>query len=169
MAASSAITTNVLENEWYESFDRVGLSYGPLFRALSHIEGGSNSKVAKANISLCLDTVAESRYMYHPAVLDAFLQLSIVAGHSNMPHRLKRRFLPVSFERITIRPPCPPDKERPARLTATGLLNGTRALKSDLFMIGASNHTLAEIGNATLLASDRPLRLLSEIDQTLLQ
>ena len=93
--------------------------------------------------------------MYHPAILDAFLQLSIVAAHSNMPHRLKRRFLPVSFERFTIRPPCPADKETPARATAIGAFNGTRALNADLFMTGASNNTLIETGKATLLASDQ--------------
>ena len=135
----------------------MGLSYGPLFRTLSHIEEGNNSNVAKARVNLWLESLAdggESRYMYHPAVLDAFLQLSIIAGHSNMPHRLQRRFLPVSFDRITIRPSFPPDRERPAQVSATSALNGTRALNADLSMMGASNNTLIKIAKATLLASD---------------
>ena len=39
-------------------------------------------------------------------------------------------------------------------MSATGALNGIRALNADLIIIDVSNNTLIEIGKATLLALD---------------
>ena len=145
-------------SEWYEKFASMGLCYGPLFRGLFHIEAPSNTKYASARLSLRPHSGfdgEESRYIIHPAVFDAFLQLSIIAPHSGKAHRLRRKYLPVSFERVIVRRPCLEDFQVPVRLISAGSVSGVRGLTADLQMTDANDKVLVDIENAQLLASDQ--------------
>ena len=109
--------------------------------------------VSEANVHLNLGfTPAESRYVIHPAALDALSQFSIIASHSSFSSKLKRSFMPVSIEKIAIRPPSRHDMETPALLEAIGKTNGAGRLAADLWMMGASNKPLVHVRNLQLVA-----------------
>ena len=96
----------------------------------------------------------ESRYVYHPAVLDNLLQLSLIAAHCNLPHQLSKRYLPYSFGSIILQSPLESDLSAPFQIVASGDLHGVRGLMSDITMTGASGRTLVYIKEAFFLASD---------------
>lgn len=73
---------------------------------------------------------------------------------------MQKRYLPVSFERVTVRQPCQQDLESPAQLASAGTQSGVRGLTADLRMNGASKRILVDVEKARLLASDQgPLGL----------
>lgn len=154
------LKTAVSISPWYDSFARTGLNYGPIFQGLSHIKASGNDCTAEANVQLVpAQTISssESRYIVHPAALDACLQLSIVASHSCMACRLQKRYLPVSLDRITVQQPLQVDLETPALGVSTGNLRGVRGLLLDLTVIGASKRVLVDIKGLLLLAPEQGL------------
>ena len=95
---------------------------------------------------------AESRYVVHPTILDATLQLSIVASHNGIPGRLKRQFIPFSIESLTISKPSKEDIDEPAIIEALANSEGDRRLVADLRMTSASDRPLVGLKNLQLVA-----------------
>lgn len=79
----------------FRKFQEVGLDYGPAFRGLKRMWIGKGEAVGR--VELCKEQAAEtSRYVVHPALLDACLQSIIgVMGPSS-----SKLYLPVQVERI---------------------------------------------------------------------
>lgn len=100
-------------------------------------------------------TNGESRYVVHPAALDAAMQLSIVASHSSTATRFKKAFMPVAMESIKVWPKAANATNEPAHSIAKGALKGIRGLSADLTLIGAEEMTILEAKNILLIASDQ--------------
>ena len=67
--------------DWYDQFHGVGLRFGPRFRRLTHIHATTKRQVIEADLRLDdHKSTDESRYILHPAILDAALQISIIAS-----------------------------------------------------------------------------------------
>ena len=87
---------------WYESFARAGLCYGPTFQGLSNITAIGQTSRTHARVGLeptASVMESESRYILHPATLDAGLQISILAAHKNTATAFRRGFMPTAFEK----------------------------------------------------------------------
>ena len=135
----------------------MGLNYGPHFRKLSNINAVNGSRISTAELRHQLDeslATRESRYIYHPAVMDNLFQLSLIAAHLNLPYKLSKRFLPCSFGSIVLRTPLATDLFGPFQVAASADLAGVRALKSEITMAGASSRILVQVKDAVFLASD---------------
>lgn len=156
---------DVSTSRWYKSFAQTGLNYGPTFQGLSGIKAHGSNYVAEAQISMAPTTSqasSESRYVLHPAAVDAALQLIIVASHSGMATRLKRRFLPVNFEHITVWPLLQEDSGKTALSIAKGTPSGVRGLYSNLCMFADSGKPILDARNVLLLSTEHRLPISSE-------
>lgn len=155
-SASSKKTINTAQ--WYESFARAGLCYGPMFQGLSNIFAIGKTSSTQAQIGLEPTAKAmkgESRYILHPATLDASLQLSILAAHRNTATSFKRAFMPTSFESVKIWPRAAGQSHTSAEAYARATLRGVRGLSSDVVLLGANGQRVFEATNVFLTASDQ--------------
>lgn len=167
---STSLDTSTAKKEvsaprWYKTFAQTGLTYGPAFHGLSGIKAYGNNQIAEAKISLAptaFQSFSESRYVLHPAALDAAIQLSIIATHSGMATRLKRPFLPVNFEHITVWPLVQEDSGKTALSFAKGTLSGVRGLYSNLYLVSESGRPILDAQNLLLLSTEPRLSLSSK-------
>ena len=158
---------DISTSQWYEGFSKVGLCYGPIFQGLSSVKASSVMNRAEAKIKLkpTAEVVQhESRYIIHPAALDAAIQLSIVSAHSGSPTKFKRAYMPVTFESIKIWPRAVDDSDKTIRSIANGTLKGVRGLSSDLLLLGAQKSPILVAKNIFLIASDQNALTLSNTD-----
>ncbi|KAL8790242.1 MAG: hypothetical protein Q9195_006465 [Heterodermia aff. obscurata] len=104
--ARGATTKRLSTSKWYSNFSKHGLVYGPNFQSMAGLKAYESKTIATAEVTDVQHSsmLHESRYIIHPAKLDAILQLSIIASHSGMFSRLKTGHLPVGFERMTFWP-----------------------------------------------------------------
>lgn len=162
---NSAAKKDVSTSRWYKSFARTGLNYGPAFQGLSNIKVHGNNPVAEAKIQMApagSPDLGESRYVIHPAALDAVIQLAIVATHSGIATRLMRRFLPVSFEHISVRPLLQEESGKSALSVANGTLSGVRGLYSNFKLVSASGSPILDAQNLLFLSTEHNPPVLSE-------
>jgi acyl transferase domain-containing protein/NADPH:quinone reductase-like Zn-dependent oxidoreductase len=84
----------------YGRLARLGLAFGPHFRLLTEIARGENVATAQIRLPPSLDA---SRHVLHPVLLDAALQLCLLAAWEDPPSL----FLPVGALRVSLRAPAP--------------------------------------------------------------
>lgn len=149
---------DISASQWYEYFARVGLCYGPIFQGLSSIKAAGASNLTEARIDLRPTSKlinSESRYIVHPAALDAAMQLSILASHSSTATEFRRAFMPVAFESIKVWPRTASATTERALSIAKGALRGVRGLSADLVLMGAQQKPILQARNILLIASDQ--------------
>ncbi len=150
-------------SRWYERFAHVGLNYGPTFQNLYDLKARDETNLAEAKIKPPLPRMSgESRYIVHPATLDAALQLSIIASHSCVINSMKRRYLPVEFKSITVLPLNRGPPNDAILAFAEGKHCGIRGLSSNLVLRTASGAPVVNIRNMLLLASERSHAIASQ-------
>ncbi|KAI0401422.1 hypothetical protein F4802DRAFT_601014 [Xylaria palmicola] len=155
-SASSKKVINAAQ--WYESFTRAGLCYGPIFQGLSNIFAIGQASRSQARVGLEPTAKAmkrESRYIIHPATLDASLQLSILAAHKNTATKFKRAFMPTAFESVKVWPKVAAQSRTSAGSYASAALKGIRGLSADVVLRGHGDQTMLEATNIFLTASDQ--------------
>ncbi|KAI1339726.1 hypothetical protein F5Y15DRAFT_423599 [Xylariaceae sp. FL0016] len=151
--------------QWYESFARAGLCYGPMFQGLSNIVGINQGYRSQARVGLeptAKAMIGESRYILHPATLDASLQLSILAAHQNTATKFRRAFMPTGFESVKVWPKNVSKTKISTESFAGATLKGIRGLSADVVLRGADDRTLLEATNIFLTASDQSVPKLIE-------
>ncbi|KAI1419983.1 hypothetical protein F5Y12DRAFT_720070 [Xylaria sp. FL1777] len=144
--------------QWYESFARAGLCYGPIFQGLSNIFAVGQGTKSQARVNLEPTAKAmkrESRYIIHPATLDASLQLSILAAHKNTATKFKRAFMPTAFESIRVWPKVAAQSRTSADSYASATLKGIRGLSADVVLRGHGDQTMFEATRIFFTASDQ--------------
>ncbi|KAF2181508.1 hypothetical protein K469DRAFT_589235 [Zopfia rhizophila CBS 207.26] len=156
--AASSIKKIINSAQWYETFARVGLIYGPIFQGLSKIFAVGRTNMTEAQVALepTAKTIKnESRYILHPATLDASMQLSILAAHKSTATKFKRAFMPTAFESIKVWPKVAARARGSVQSYAGATLKGVRGLSSDIVLVGADGERMLEATNIFLTASDQ--------------
>ncbi len=149
---------NISSSQWYEKFARMGLCYGPIFQGLQKIKAIGDSNLTEANIELkptAKVMTGESRYVVHPAALDAAMQLSILAAHKSTATKFRRAFMPTAFESIKVWPAAARATVESAHSVSKATLKGVRGLSADLVLLGANKKMILEAKNIFLIASDQ--------------
>lgn len=159
-SAQGSLTRKIINaGQWYESFASAGLCYGPMFQGLSNIFSLREPNTTQAQVGLEPTAKAmkgESRYLLHPATLDASLQLSILAAHNNKATKFKRGFMPTAFESVKLWPRIADHAYGSAQAYAKGTLKGVRGLSSDVVLLGGpKNQRMLEATNIFLTAADQ--------------
>ncbi|KAL8669472.1 MAG: hypothetical protein Q9168_005934, partial [Polycauliona sp. 1 TL-2023] len=163
--AASSSKKDISASQWYQSFAKVGLNYGPVFQGLSDIMTAGSSRLTKASIGLRPSTrvmSGESRYIIHPAALDAAMQLSILGAHSGSATKFGRAFMPVAFESIKVWPHVALITSESAKSITKGVLKGVRGLAADLVLVGDGEKPMFEVKNALFIASDQNVQIFKE-------
>lgn len=88
---------------WYDAFSRVGFDYTQSFQQLKSVRTNHNYNEAAADIGV-LDTSGliqgESRYILHPATVDACLQLIIISINSGLHKQMLWGVVPITIDEV---------------------------------------------------------------------
>lgn len=163
--AMSEVKKHISASRWYETFARSGLYYGPSFRGLSDIKAVGTGNLVEAKVGLTPTANLmknESRYVVHPAALDAALQLSILASHASMVTKYKKAFMPVSFQTVKVWPKSARITGGSAQSISKGVLKGVRALSAGVLLLGAQQKPILEANNILLISSDQNLQIFTD-------
>ncbi|KKK26873.1 putative polyketide synthase, partial [Aspergillus rambellii] len=104
----SLLTQRVSGKRWYEALRRVGFQYGPTFQQLGQVRTDRRYQHAEAEVRVRnrSDVVQdESRYVIHPATIDACLQLIIISIHRGKHKEMPWGVVPIRLEEVTLRFP----------------------------------------------------------------
>ncbi|KAI1177722.1 hypothetical protein F4777DRAFT_576800 [Nemania sp. FL0916] len=114
----------------YKAFGAVGLRYGPAFQALSKVRADPDQNIASAVIDLMTTQGTteggESRYVLHPAALDAAFQLGLVACYGGQIEDTAVAFVPVHLSRLYIKGDITSSGQDAAMAVAQGEFRGLR-------------------------------------------
>ncbi len=115
---AAAIAGSIAASGIYDRFKALGVDFGPGFQCLGAVEVADGFAQARLDLP---DGLADDgqRYLVHPVMLDAVLQLCILAasGADGSPSEV---FLPVGADRIQIRPAPSGSLRARVRLSSSG-------------------------------------------------
>ena len=96
----SKLTQRVPGKRWYDAFSRVGFDYRGSFQQLRHIKSDRRQYQAAAEVLVqdkSRTMQGESRYIVHPATVDACLQLIIISIHAGLHKEMPWGVVPVKI------------------------------------------------------------------------
>lgn len=85
----------------YDTLTRAGMQYGPRFQRLDHIRAGTLERKATSHLTHDLNG-DENHFHLHPAVIDAALQLGLIACRYGKISASNSRAMPTLLEEVTI-------------------------------------------------------------------
>ncbi|KAL9027875.1 MAG: hypothetical protein Q9196_003666 [Gyalolechia fulgens] len=144
---------------WYKKFVDVGLGYGPSFQGLSDIRArpGLNRTTAQVALHSTRGSVpyGESSYPIHPATIDLCLQLALIACHAGQPENVRKAFVPVVVDEMTLWIPDAADNASDYGYgQATGERRGLRGVHASTELFGKSGQNLMNIKQLRCVAYD---------------
>ena len=86
--------------DWYNHFASLGIDYGEHFRLLRSVQNFQNTAVA--SLDHLSDIPDESTYLVHPTILDAALQLCLIAGYRGIYKNLAAPSVPYKIRRLRL-------------------------------------------------------------------
>lgn len=147
---------------WYGLFSDVGFHYGPSFQGLREIETTPTQYEAVASLHETMPQSGvdgESDYVLHPAVLDAALQLVLVAIHAGRAKDFNCAFVPVYTEEVTVceqhqttMPDTAGRESHAARLTAQTQQRGPRSVCTSAQIISEKESVAVDISGLVCVA-----------------
>ena len=101
----SNLTQRVSGKRWYDAFHKVGFDYQRSFQPLKSIRSNGKDTAAFADLQITQESglmSGESRYMLHPATIDACLQLIIISINRGLHKDIPWGVVPVRLEEVNI-------------------------------------------------------------------
>ena len=89
----------VSPSRWYAAMSQIGFDYGPEFCGLAKITSSTTENLSVGEVE---DNLQETSYLFHPATLDACLQLLLVAISKGLARNLGQLTIPTSIEDVEI-------------------------------------------------------------------
>ena len=99
----SRLTQRVSGKRWYDAFSRVGFDYTRSFQQLRSIATNSKHYEAAADIKILCESglvQGESRYILHPATVDACLQLIIISINAGLHKHMPCGVVPINVDEV---------------------------------------------------------------------
>ncbi|KAL8832579.1 MAG: hypothetical protein Q9170_004823 [Blastenia crenularia] len=97
------LTQRVPGKRWYDAFSRVGFEYTRSFQQLRSVRTNSKYHDAAAEVQIlqCSNLMhGESRYMVHPATVDACLQLIIISINAGLHKQMAHGVVPIKVDEV---------------------------------------------------------------------
>ena len=88
-------------SRWYEAMSDLGIVYGPEFRRLDSITSSPTEHLAAGDIVIS-EAQREAAFLFHPAAIDACLQLLLVALAKGLARNLIQLAVPTIVEELDI-------------------------------------------------------------------
>ncbi|KAL4912325.1 hypothetical protein BDW62DRAFT_24860 [Aspergillus aurantiobrunneus] len=137
-----------LKQLWYESIARGGLYFGPTFQHMHEIytpesKGILYAEASTRTLTPSIEGGAQSqpRYLVHPTLLDALLQVSLVACTGGSIQSAVAR-VPTRLGHVSIRPPTTPANGSVIR--STSKVTGLNTHQTNAVLFDAQNLTVAQ-------------------------
>ncbi|KAJ5532159.1 fatty acid synthase S-acetyltransferase [Penicillium frequentans] len=118
----SSFIRKVDTSDWYKSFRRIGLDYGPYFQGLNNVTADPVKMIAAGTISRNGDLSEVGGFAIHPTVIDKALQLVAVAATKGISRYLDRVAIPISIDKIYVETCTSADLQ--AEADCRGITNG---------------------------------------------
>ena len=100
------LNQRVPAQRWYDAFHRVGFQYERTFTALKNgIRTNAKVRHAAGDVHISQDSgvmTGESRYILHPATIDACLQLIIISINSGLHKEMPWGVVPIGIEEVKL-------------------------------------------------------------------
>ncbi|KAI1743139.1 ketoacyl-synt-domain-containing protein [Xylaria scruposa] len=116
--------------DWLERGRQIGVDLGPAFDHIGYVYADGQSHTARGEMNIgntCGLVEAESRYVLHPGVLDACLQIFNVAIHKGQIETLRCGRVPTHIGELTLFSPSSEQLANPCKLQAWSTNCGVRA------------------------------------------
>ncbi len=139
-ALSQGFTTETTRDAFYRQSLEQGFEYGPMFQAIDLIEGGAGCAIGHLHApDGLLDDL--SQYLFHPALLDAAVQVLLAAARPIAPadEPSPGLYLPVKVARVRVFGQATATMRACARIRQAS----ARLLVGDIHVIGAAGELLA--------------------------
>ena len=91
----------ISSSKWYESMAHIGLNYGPEFQGMTDISARPSRYSAAAVIQHSQEQL-DAPFLFHPAAMDACLQLAIVAMAKGQGRNLTQLCIPTLVEELNV-------------------------------------------------------------------
>jgi NADPH:quinone reductase-like Zn-dependent oxidoreductase len=101
----SAFTQRASGKRWYDAFHSVGFDYRRSFQPLQSIQSNGKDHAALASLKISRESGLmkdESRYLLHPATVDACLQLIIISIHRGLHKDVPWGVIPVHIQEVNM-------------------------------------------------------------------
>ncbi|KAI1381386.1 putative polyketide synthase [Hypoxylon crocopeplum] len=136
---------------WNQALRDVGFDYGTTFQDMDDIrfDGKNYEASCTTSIKQVVDeSLGESRYALHPAVVDSTLQLSIAAIYAGRTSAMDCGVVPVQVDEVTIWPPTKKQLET-QKATAYAWVDkrGIRSFENSVQMTAEDGEMVLEIVN----------------------
>ena len=98
---SRSLHRQIAPKRWYKAMANVGLAYGKSFKCLSTIASATTEPFAVGSITI-QDSVDPEPFTIHPAIVDACLQLALVALTKGESRNLRHLSIPTVIEKLDV-------------------------------------------------------------------
>ncbi|KAK3342085.1 KR domain-containing protein [Lasiosphaeria hispida] len=136
---------------WNQALREVGFDYGPTFQDMDDVrfDGKNYEASSTTNIKQIVDeSLGESRYALHPAVVDSTLQLSIASIYAGRTNAMDCGVVPIQVDQVTVWPPTPQQlAQQKASAYAWVDRRGIRAFENSVQMTAEDGKMVLEILN----------------------
>ena len=103
-ASIPVLPRNVDVSRWYDTLARIGLVFGVEFQCLTKISSSTSEDLAGLAVAEVTNSTARQTapFTFHPAAIDACLQLTIAAIAKGEGRNLKQLFVPTVIEELEV-------------------------------------------------------------------
>ncbi|XXH01498.1 hypothetical protein Hte_007858 [Hypoxylon texense] len=134
--------------EWLAKYQDIGIDLGPAFHHISSVYTDGHTDIARGDMRIgqeCGLMEAESRYVLHPTVLDACIQLCLVSTHRGNLEDVRYGTIPTHFGEATVFPPSVDQLESTCLLQSWMTEKGNRAYISNYQLISPDGALLVDV------------------------
>ncbi|KAJ2996994.1 hypothetical protein NUW58_g789 [Xylaria curta] len=136
--------------DWLDRGRTLGVDLGPVFQHIGDLYTDGKSPIARGEMRVdnkCGLMEAESRYVLHPTVLDACLQITNVSLYKGILENQRCGLIPATFGEITLFSPSKAHLANLCTLKSWTTRKGTRANLSDLQLSAYDDSLLVDISD----------------------
>ncbi|KAI0403612.1 polyketide synthase [Xylaria palmicola] len=145
------LTQRATGKSWNQALKQVGFDYGPTFQDMDGITFDGTTYCAHSDTRVKQQVsgmVGESRYVLHPASLDACLQLMIVAIWAGRTNAMQFGAVPVQADEVAIWEPTQAQiKDGSGKAFSWIDPRGARSFNAHSQLVGSDGQVLMEISN----------------------
>lgn len=134
--------------EWLVKYQNIGIDLGPAFHHIRSVYTDGRTNIARGDMGIgqeCRLMEAESRYVLHPTVLDACIQLCLVSTHQGKLEGVRYGTIPTHFGEVTVFPPSADQLESTCLIQSWMTEAGNRAYISDYQLVSPDGSLLVDV------------------------
>ena len=146
--------------DWLDKMRTVGFDFGTAFHLIDDLYTDRETHTSRGQMNICNECglmKGESRYVYHPTVLDSCLQPFLATLHRGRLEELRCGMVPTNFDEVTLYPPSPEQLREKCDLQAWIPKLGNRAFLYNSQLVAQDGSLLVDITGCRTLVYNSAL------------